>query len=335
VLALLVPFVGTLGFFVGQFSSRSGPASAISARVITAAVERPVEEPRQAQFRWVQLETEDINDFIVNLRATGCPESTIADIARGRILAAYQARVNAIFDPLAQYWTAASEKTAIDEQIKGIRKERNDVLASLGLNGPDDENELGLSQEKQHHVSEALRQFPKDLPSPSAPAEQWSKALDRRKDRIKYLSQFLSSDELLTYRITQDGNSFGVGQITRDIKLSDNEFRRVFEALDGENLNMTNYFLPPAVEERLKHALGPERYSEYREQIGPENFSFNLFVRSSNLTDEQIQRLKELRPSADSMAPGAYHEAVVDILHDRSLASRYLTDPHVWRVTPK
>jgi hypothetical protein len=188
-----------------------------------------------------------------------------------------------------------------------------------------------LPPEKQQHVSEALRRFPKVTLGMDPTPEEQANAVANRRARLSYLSQFLTPEELLDYRMTQDGNTAGVSSFLAGIAPSEQEFRKVFEVLDGESLNRTNGYLSPELEAGLKEALGEIRYAEYQKDMESGNVLLRSWARSSQLTDDQIQQLIALRAAAQGMDAQKYDDAVANIIKDRHVLERYRSNPVLGR----
>lgn len=327
IVALGVVALGLSTGFVAGRARRGSASSPLNVRRQIASTNSALQEARTGHkhWRWSSIESEDMEQYIANLRAMGCPEQTIADIIRGKVYAMYQERVNRIFNPLARYWSTAEEIRAVDEKVRAIRKERDQLLAGAGMEGVQGVGSSGIASEKQRYIDEALTRYPKQVLGLDATAEERQAALEARKARVAYLSQVLTPDELLTYRVTQDGNSGGIAFLLRPVHPTDEEFRAVFSALDGENLSVTNGFLAPAVEAKLEQALGDERYAEYQAQHTPENAAVNMFGYLHHLTDSQIQQLKAVRASRSSMDMGKYRQAVSDIFQNDKLVNTYFS----------
>jgi hypothetical protein len=350
VIALL--FGAGTGFVIGNVNSKPRLATAQESVATEASQANTTHIGRktgsQLHFLWGTVANDDIQQYIANLRGIDCPEPVIADIIRNLITADYQARVNHIFDPLAQYWSSAAEQKSIDAQIKAIRKERDGLLGSLGL---DVDNTKGLTPEKQKSIAEATKLYPKVPPPPGTDHDGWLPYLEARKARIDYLSKTLTPDELLSYRMSQDGNAKGVGSLLRDINPTPEEQSKVFSAIDGDNLNRTNGLLLPGSEAKLKETLGADRYAQYQAALSPGNILFNSFTDTHGLTDDQIQQLKELRNTAgaSAVAPGMagfqnanpetpeqaqYRQGVTDILKSKQLVDSYFRNPLIY-IKPK
>jgi hypothetical protein len=281
-----------------------------------------------SSFTWSQVESQDLQRYIANLRRIGCPERTIGDIIRARVFAMFQAKVDALLDPLARYWNTAAEMKALDAQIKAIRQERDKLLADLHLEDSTFDPRSGLPPEKQAAVADALRLYPKLQSDPSWGPQEWQSYLQAQKARINYLAQYLTPDELLDYRISQDGSPSTIARLLQDINPTDDEFKKVFEALDGESLSRTNGVMAPDLQSKLQQALGADRYAEYmNEQTGPDHF-FNTLVSTYNLNEDQVQQLKQLLATADAMTAADYRQATGSILQNPSAVRMFLMISH-------
>ena len=165
---------------------RSAPVPPIVGDVREAASART--ESLMERIRWVQLESEDNAVLARNLRAVECPEETIIDILRARIGAAYRAKIADVANPLAAYWRGGE---AAQAAVNALLREESALLAALG---PTDGE---LPPEKEAHIEEARRKFPLNYPPLGSSDDQWRAALEARKARIEYLSQFLTPEELI------------------------------------------------------------------------------------------------------------------------------------------
>jgi hypothetical protein len=299
----------------------------------------PAAPNNDERFHWSQLESDDFSKYIANLRRIGCPEPIITAIIKGRLFADAQARVNAIFNPLSRYWSSPQELKAVDDEIALIRAQRDQSFRSLDLDTSTEITDDGLSVEQHKHVAEANKLFSHMALGPSATPEQWGNFLANRAARVQYLAQYMSPDELLTYRINQDGNALGIGQLINSINPSDSEFTQAFSQLDGEDLSRTNGFLRPDLEAKLQSALGDTRYAEYQQQMLPGNFLFNSFVQDNLLTADQISSLRNAR-STFGTDPGAvnnvdYINAVAQVIGNARLTAKYFQMPVLYMAPSK
>ena len=329
-LILIAVLLGAIiGYHVGRSSRGATGVSPSASKEIYVSPTRQGREKKwiTPQFDWSDVESDDIQKYIVNLRAIGCPEQTIGDIIRAHIFAVYQAKVNEIFNPLARYWNSADEARSLDERVNAIKLERDRLLASLNLEDSTFDSTSPVPPEKQRHVAAALKLFPKPEFALRPTVEDQARAAENRKARINYLSQLLSPAELLDYRIAQDSDSHSLASSLAGINPTSNEFRNVFAALDGENLRRTNHSLMPHLEDKLKQALGDERYVEYRKDLESDNPLVRSWGQGMGLPDDQVQQLLKLRSIAANMDSRQYRQEAGNIISDPRLLDRFLSHP--------
>jgi hypothetical protein len=288
-----------------------------------------------AKFHWAQIADEDLKKYIANLRLAQCPDAAIKSVIRGIVLRMYQAKVNEIFNPLAHFWESAAEAAAMDRKIKAIRAERDKLLASLGI-GFDEDEGLELPAEKQSLVNKAHELYPSVTPKPGSSWEDWAGFRDSRRARVNYLAQFLTPEELLDYRINHDGNAQRIGKTLENLNYTDEEFKKVFLALDGEDTSRTNGYMRTDLEAKLKLALGDERYTEYHEQATPASLMLNSFAEMNRLNADQKKQLNEIRTtfggSVSSSNDKNYRKAISEVIGDR-LTDRYFDNPVLYQTT--
>ena len=333
-----------LGAGVGFLSGRADRPEIVAPPLAVEVPSRPPPTPpppaptapkpkvEREQITWAQLDSEDLQELMRRLRAVGCSEETIADILRARILLLCQGKLKGVVNPLAMYWETAAEGQAQDAQVRDILAERDRLLAEFHLEGVAIDTESALPPEAQPHIAEALRRFPKIKTSGAITPEGWAQAMAARQARVNYLSQFLTPDELLTYRITQDGSPDRIDYMLQGINATEEEFRKVFAALDNGEQGLNGS--APETLAKLKEALGPERYAEYRGDQESGNTMFRHWANMAGLTDEQVNQLTKLRGSAHTMDDTQYRQAAEDIIQNPSVAMRFLGSPALRRPMP-
>lgn len=237
--------------------------------------------------RWHHLESQDEAKLAANLRSVGCPEQLISRILSTRI---------SLADP-SNY-------------------------VALSVQPPQEESRFGFSAEKQARVDEALAKFPKQTPV------TWTEELlkeerSRRKQRVEYLSSHLSPEELLTYRISEDGDTTGVARTLQGFNATEEEFKEVFQVLDGRPFSTVNGYFDEETETQLLAALGPDRYAEYHTQVGPGNAEFNHFLAWNQIEPEAAAKLSALRNHSPLMSQEAYEAEVSQLLKEPRLVRMY------------
>lgn len=294
VTALALAFV--IGFCLAKVNSRphvpiatTGEIASLSrtaARIPTKQI-KWAGPPSSALMKWASLDSEDTVSLLRNLRAISCPEEIVS-------------------------------------RILGVRLRDRDSphYAELGIAPPKEPSRFGFSPEKQARVDEALTKFPKNTPTVWT-QELVDEELARRKQRIEYLQDHLSPEELLDYRIAEDGDTMGVARTVRGFDVTEAEFKKIFQVLDGVSFSTVNGYFNPEVEHQLRAALGENRYAEYHRQVGPGNSDFNNFVTVNRLEPDAAAKLRALRSQSPLMTREAYENEVTQLLRGPSLVRSY------------
>ena len=90
---------------------------------------------RKQFFSWQEVESDDYQTFIENLRGIGCPEQTIRDIIIADVNSLYaRRRATEIVTPEQQWWRTEPDTNIIAEasaRVKEMEADRRELLASL------------------------------------------------------------------------------------------------------------------------------------------------------------------------------------------------------------
>ncbi len=276
---------------------------------------------------WSALESEDLPVLVQNLRSFGCPELFIAAIVHGRLGRAAARESN----PLEKYWSTPEELAARAAEREAARREQAKILEELKVARAFSPSG-GLDAEGQARVSEALELYPKiHVTASSSPAER-AQATDNLRMRIRYLQGYLTSPELLDYRMLEDSTAGGIGAMIRDIEPTEDEVVRAFLAVDGSELHRTNGWFAPDVEAKLKEALGSDRYAQYHEEVAPESAILNGWASQYGLSKEQVRAVKELRlgKGAQVVTPQflqTYRSELLPIVQNSRAVDQFLATP--------
>src|SRR3989441_6502651 len=128
--------------------ARNQPASApvtlvtkaITNRAPEAAEDARTHSPPQetsARFHWSMIESEDYHAYIANLRAVGCPESTIRDIIYADVSEMFVRKRQASLEPMErQFWDLmASDELRQDDEwqmkLDALKEEKGKLLKDL------------------------------------------------------------------------------------------------------------------------------------------------------------------------------------------------------------
>lgn len=237
--------------------------------------------------------------------------------------------------------TSVAIESSPPEALRPLQKSITDLEIARVHEPPESplpNDPSGLTATKRGHVNEALRLYKKPKYDPEVPTgpEDRQAALASRKLRIEYLSHFLTPEELLTYRINEDGTAFHIKYMLKDINPSEIEFRTVFEQLDNENSSRTNGNLCPDLEQKLREALGEARYAEYKTNLRPDNYLLNRWAERNSLTSDQLTRLKDLRMQmGDSQDLKGYQNAVHQVLQNNPRAEKDFFSSSLYYRSPK
>ena len=96
--------------------------SATTAAPVATAVPTPGNSPAQVtcitnHFTWCQIEAEDFGQLAVNLRAIGCPEKTVRDVAVARARRAL-GRISTSADLALPFWTAGMRRVGANREAE-------------------------------------------------------------------------------------------------------------------------------------------------------------------------------------------------------------------------
>ncbi|HWH69275.1 MAG TPA: hypothetical protein VNT26_07805, partial [Candidatus Sulfotelmatobacter sp.] len=109
-----------------------------------------VEEP----FHWSQLESEDYRVYAANLRAIGCPESTVGDIVEADVNKLFHRRVKELVDLVQpRFWQLVCSEPALEEmtkekeaELETLEKQRDALLEEV----------LGKAQNRRSRAAEQV-----------------------------------------------------------------------------------------------------------------------------------------------------------------------------------
>lgn len=307
-------FVLGIGWGIHYFQNRVYSRNPIL-RNAAAGAERPVssannttpEKPKR--FHWRQVESNDYETYIQNLRAIGCPEETIRDIIVADVNKRFEARrANEARTNEVRWWeskTEAEQAKSRETELAIQESERRQLLSDLL--GPDwipeDESTditersgvylggpvLGAlpaaTKETVHQIAATARDRMQSyidsqrfLGRSPNPTEQAQIRSEMRADLARVLTPVQLEEFLLRYSETAE-------QLRRDlqgVEVTADEFRLLFRYRDPiENeLAMLGGQSNPATRARaealqnqfntvLQQTLGPERYAQFQVNQNP------------------------------------------------------------------
>ena len=245
---------------VGELSS----APALETTALLTAEASPaapapaaVAPPPPPEFSWRQVESEDYQEYIANLRSIGCPEQTIRDIIVADVNKLYAARENAlkkkpepgpdgaVAETPAQELERLRQLRAVQQEKRWVVKELLDVDLPLDLlpsSGSRDYHafEVALSslpaekrdavqflQEDYWKKSDALKEMHEKKKTPEFVAEYRQLNDSLRQE----LAKLLTPQELEDYDIRTSATAKQLGAaLATYFRPSESEFRQIYRA---------------------------------------------------------------------------------------------------------
>jgi hypothetical protein len=241
------------------------------------------------QFHWSLLESTNYPDYIVNLRATGCPWSAIKDIVIGDVQRAYAPKFEALnreaWARAQNYWESPGVNDRAEEReqrrrYQALQAEKAEVIRQL-LGVELEEEEAALAGWLEWHEVE-LAFLPKEKGAVigelrlryNAQVAQLSDSaggrlqpddhatLQRLNDKLAdAVAKALTPVEKKEFdlRFSETANQLRLD--LRGFQVTEQEFRTLFEIRQQSELAGA---AADIVEKKIAEALGPERFAAYR-----------------------------------------------------------------------
>ena len=81
------------------------------------------------RLRWREIETNDLTQLVMNLRAVGCPEQTVRDLVRARARRVLE-RIALAADPAVPFWTAGARRARAQREFEDRAWQAEDQLVA-------------------------------------------------------------------------------------------------------------------------------------------------------------------------------------------------------------
>ena len=286
------------------------------------------------QFHWREVESDDYRQYITNLRAIGCPESTIKDMILTDILKLYSARRGQFYHNGREFkFWETDEKRKLnarqleerEKQLASIDREIPAVLRDLlGINYERemnkyfvDANEEGrrlsfLPEEKRIRLLalrdeiEGMKERILDAANGRLSADDQSALRKIETLRQTELGKLLSESELAEFELRMSPTADKLRADLIGFNPSETEFRQVFElkrAIEDKYAFAGPVDVTAAENElrdELKRRLGSVRYAEYERSLNPDFQSACVFAEVYELPSATAQTLFDIKQVAEA-----------------------------------
>ncbi len=251
---------------------------------------------RRQFFTWAEVESDDYNKYIANLRDIGCPEQTIRDIVVADINALFaRRRAKEIVPEDPQWWKPdlrSQIAKSIQDQRAKLDEERRSLLTRLLGAGwestPDDapsKSDVALTGPILGNLSEATKQAvyaileratsraealnADDSSKPIDPAELAKIRLQTREE----LGKILSPEQLEEYLLRWSHNAGLLRDSLKNFEVNADEFRALFRARDGYDQQLQLLAgKDDAFSTRQREELEKQRDNAMRQALGADRF---------------------------------------------------------------
>jgi hypothetical protein len=247
-------------------------------------------------FDWHQVESEDYQDYITNLRSIGCPEETIRDIIKADVDKLYESKLDELKPEKKpfEYWktgnawmTAMQPDVSSMEEQNSLKSEKRTVLkALLGEDYEPETDWLGamagfnpfdqmldfLSPTKKAEVMETYQKFAlkqAEMSMNGAMDQEDMKALqENQRERDLALAQLLTPEEKRNFDLRMSDTSMMLRAQLTGFEPTKEEFEQIFDlkkAFDDEH-GMYGMAYTDA-ESREAYRLAEKEYEEGLESL--------------------------------------------------------------------
>ncbi len=251
-------------------------------------------------FHWEQVQSDELTDYVANLRGTGCPEETIRDIIRGELVEQFLARRRVLLEPWQRrYWDLAvhglgETKKLVKAEIGKLEEQTvnrlDEILGSPAKDSSENEKKWHpdarwsyLPEAKQREIAALNDKF--ELVEAALPAEKGRRSPERtaklkeiQQQRESAIQSLLTPEELAEHKLRTSRHAY-VGRGLTGFDATPEEMRtltRVYDqfsaASESVNRKDPDYQAKDAArkeaqrqrDEALKAQFDPERYADLK-----------------------------------------------------------------------
>ena len=342
IVANLVCLVGLFWLFADR-QQPSAPsqvppaASTVPSQTLAQAapVERIVREFES--FHWSQIEAEDYQTYVENLRRIGCPEETIRDLVKQDLEKLYDQRKADILSKAParkEYWKTGNPSalsqpsSATRSQLAQMDREKNEVLGDLfgaqgvaAINRPSplararsqaksgyamdfipEETKVELNTLEQEFGSQLL----KKMAQGASDAQDMAEIRQLREERDSRISTMLTPDQKMEYDLRKSPTAANMRLQMDGFEPSEDEFRDIFAArqsFDDEYGVVPGASISPADAE-IRQFAEQEMNEQIHSSLGDDRFQD--YLRQTDYDYKSINKITERQGLGENISAQVY-----------------------------
>jgi hypothetical protein len=343
IVANLVCLAGLFWLFTDRQPS-TGPsqpapvaASSAPSRALgqAAPVERIVREVEA--FHWSQIEADDYQTYVENLRRIGCPEETIRDLVKQDLDKLYDQRKADILSKAParkEFWKTANPSSlgrpssSASSQMAQLDREKNEVLGDLfGSKGVAAINRPGplaraRSQAKSGYemdfIPEATKaelntlerefgsQLLKKMAQGASDAQDMAEIRQLRQDRDSRIATMLTPGQKMEYDLRKSPTAANMRLQMDGFDPSEDEFRDIFsaqKAFDDEYGVVPGASISPADAE-IRQFAEEEMNNQIRTSLGDDRYQD--YLRQTDYDYKSIHKITQRQGLGENISAQVY-----------------------------
>ena len=301
----------------------------------TAPVERIVREVEP--FHWSQIEADDYQTYVENLRRIGCPEETIRDLVKQDLDKLYDQRKADILSKAParkEYWKTGNPSalsrpsSATSSQMAQLDREKNEVLGDLfgsqgmaAINRPNplararSQSKSGyamdfIPEETKAELNTLEREFGSELLKKMAQgatdAQDMAEIRGLRTERDDRIATMLTPDQKMEYDLRKSPTSANMRLQMDGFDPSEDEFRDIFaarKAFDNEHGVVPGSSISPADAE-IRQFAEQEMNDQIRTSLGDDRFQD--YMRQTDYDYKSIHKITQRQGLGDNISAQVY-----------------------------
>ena len=348
---LLISIVANLVCLAGLFwmlADRQQPPAQLGSPVSAAASAGAGRAPGQAapverivreveRFHWSQIEADDYQTYVENLRRIGCPEETIRDLVKQDLDKLYDQRKADILSKAParkEYWKTGNPSalsrpsSATSSQMAQLDREKNEVLGDLfgsqgvaAINRPSplararSQSKSGyamdfIPEETKAELNTLEREFGSELLKKMAQgatdAQDMAEIRRMRTERDDRIATMLTPEQKTEYDLRKSPTAANMRLQMDGFDPSEDEFRDIFAArkvFDNEHGVVPGSSISPADAE-IRQLAEQEMNNQIRTSLGDDRFQD--YLRQTDYDYKSIHKITQRQGLGENISAQVY-----------------------------